>query len=93
MRRWVDDVTEVEEEQIAAAVYQLYDRTGLLVEPAAALPLAAARRSQPSGAGRICLILTGSNIDPRMRRELTTPAAQPRDPARNLPQVSASVVR
>ncbi len=40
----------------------------------------------------ICLIRTGSNIDPRMRRELTTPAAQPRDPGRNLPRVSASVV-
>ena len=92
MRRWVDDVTEVEEEQIAAAVYQLYDLTGLLVEPAAALPLAAIRRSQPSGAGRICLILTGSNIDPRIRRELTRPAAEPRDPGRNLSQVSASVV-
>lgn len=92
MRRWVDDVTEVEEEQIAAAVYQLYDLTGLLVEPAAALPLAAARRSQPSGTGRICLILTGSNIDPRMRRELTRPAAGARDPGRNLSQASASVV-
>jgi threonine dehydratase len=61
-------------------VYQLFDLTGLLVEPSAALPLAAARRSQLGGARRICLILTGSNIDPRMRQELTSLAACPRNP-------------
>ena len=85
MHRWVDDVTTVEEDQIAAAVYELYDLTGLVVEPAAALPLAAARRSPLGRAGRICLILTGSNLDPRMRQALITAAAGPQDPGRDLP--------
>jgi threonine dehydratase len=76
MRRWVDDVTTVDEEQIAAAVYQLFDLTGLLVEPAAAVPLAMARHSHFSDAGRICLILTGSNIDPRIREGLAFPATR-----------------
>ena len=92
MRRWVDDVTTVEEDQIAAAVYELYHLTGLVVEPAAALPLAAARRSPLGRAGRICLILTGSNLDPRMRQALITAAAGPQDPGRDLPEASASVM-
>ncbi len=74
MHQWVDDVATVDEEQIAAAVYQLFDLTGLMVEPAAALPLAMARHTNFGDVGRICLILTGSNIDPRTRQELIFPA-------------------
>lgn len=64
-RRLVDDFVLVSEEEIISAMVQLYDHAGLMVEPAAALSLAAILKSSLPVAGRQCLaIVCGGNIDP-----------------------------
>jgi threonine dehydratase len=67
--RFVDRIVTVSEQDIAIAMWLLWTRAKLLVEPSGAVGLAAllverARGTVPrSGAGVVCLI-TGSNADP-----------------------------
>jgi threonine dehydratase len=51
----------VREEEIRAALRELYDRQALVVEPSSAVPLAFVNR-QEELEGPVCVILTGQNI-------------------------------
>jgi len=64
IRRYVDDMVSVSEEAIVAAVRLVLERMKVLIEPSAAVPVAALleRKVHPTGA-RIGIILSGGNID------------------------------
>jgi threonine dehydratase len=64
IRRYVDDIVTVGESQIAAATLRYFDEAKLVVEPGAAVALAAAfenRRAVPRGA-RVAVLACGGNI-------------------------------
>jgi threonine dehydratase len=86
MRDCVDDVVLVSEQQIMAAVLAIRDTLGLLVEPSAAVGVAAATTSAFEGP-RLGTIVTGANLSPALLARLTgadAPAASslPDDVAR-----------
>jgi threonine dehydratase len=60
----LDGILTVDDAALAAAIRELHERRGILVEGAAAAPLAALR-SQPDQLprGRVVLILSGRNLD------------------------------
>jgi threonine dehydratase len=65
MRRYVDDVVLVSDEQIVDALGLIMERCKLFVEPAAAASLAALLHGKvnvPAGARVVC-VLSGGNID------------------------------
>jgi threonine dehydratase len=64
----VDEVVTVSEEDLSRALLVLLERTKLVVEPAGAAPLAAARAGKlPADPGSpACLVLSGGNIDPTL---------------------------
>ncbi|MFI9640157.1 threonine/serine dehydratase [Micromonospora sp. NPDC051925] len=68
VRELVDDMVEVTEEDIRAAWWDLMAATRLLLEPAAAVTLAALRTGQVTAAPgtRTILLLTGGNVSPTM---------------------------
>jgi threonine dehydratase len=63
---YVDDVVEVPEQAIAQAWWELLDTTKLLVEPSAAVGLAALRTGQVDTVpnARVALVLSGGNVAP-----------------------------
>jgi threonine dehydratase len=61
MRDCVDDIVLVSEDQILAAVFVIRDALGLLVEPSAAVGVAAAMTGSFAGT-RVGTILTGANL-------------------------------
>lgn len=64
IRRYVDDVVLVEEEEIAQAILLLLERSKIVVEGAGAVPLAALLQRRLSLAHRkVALLLSGGNID------------------------------
>jgi len=65
IRRLVDDIVTVTDEQLVAALALVWSRTKQLVEPSAALPVAAllAGAVEPGPRGRIGVILSGGNVD------------------------------
>ncbi|GAA3763686.1 threonine dehydratase [Spinactinospora alkalitolerans] len=65
----VDDMVLVEEEEIFAALRLLRDLMGLIVEPAAAVGIAALARHEIPGA-RVATILTGNNFAPDLVKSL-----------------------
>jgi threonine dehydratase len=64
IRRLVDDMASVSEEAIVAAVKLVLERLKVLIEPSAAVPVAALleKKIDPRGA-RVGIILSGGNID------------------------------
>ncbi|MFI1193855.1 pyridoxal-phosphate dependent enzyme [Micromonospora sp. NPDC020750] len=66
VRALVDDVVEVSEDEIRDTWWELLDATKLLVEPAAAVTLAALRTGLVSAAPgtRTVLVLSGGNVSP-----------------------------
>lgn len=64
IRRLVDDIVSVSEEAIVAAARLVLERLKVLIEPSAAVPVAALleRKVDASGA-RIGIILSGGNLD------------------------------
>ncbi|WP_229400254.1 threonine ammonia-lyase [Micromonospora okii] len=66
VRELVDDVVEVSEEAIGASWWELLDATKLLVEPAAAVGLAALRAGlvEVTPGARTVLVLSGGNTSP-----------------------------
>lgn len=64
IRRHVDNVVTVSEEQIVQAMRTMWERMKIVVEPSAALPLAAilAGKLDVSGA-RVGIIVSGGNVD------------------------------
>jgi threonine dehydratase len=65
IERWVDDLVTVGEEEIASAVLLLLEREKTVVEPAAAVGLAAVLAGKAGAvAGKnVVLVLSGGNID------------------------------
>ncbi|MEU6034647.1 pyridoxal-phosphate dependent enzyme [Actinomadura sp. NPDC047616] len=70
MLNCVDAVVLVDEEHIRRAVRVVRDTLGLLVEPAGAAGIAAALQHGISGDG-LATIITGANLAPDLRAELT----------------------
>ncbi|WP_243665281.1 pyridoxal-phosphate dependent enzyme, partial [Rhodothermus marinus] len=70
VRQYVDDMMTVSETAILQAMYVLWERLKLVVEPTGALPLAALLENRVAVAGRrVGLILSGGNVD--LRRAAT----------------------
>lgn len=59
----VDDVITVSEESIAAALLLVLERARLVIEPAAAVGLAAVLEGQIAGDGTVVAVLSGGNVD------------------------------
>jgi threonine dehydratase len=67
----LDDFVLVDEDELGRAVLLMIEGTRNLVEPAGAIPLAAALRLREGLAGqKVVLILSGGNISPDQLREL-----------------------
>jgi threo-3-hydroxy-L-aspartate ammonia-lyase len=62
MRRLVDEIVTVTDEDLREALALCWSRTKQLVEPSAALPLAALRTGA-AGGRRVGVILSGGNVD------------------------------
>jgi threo-3-hydroxy-L-aspartate ammonia-lyase len=62
MRRLVDEIVTVSEAELVAALALAWSRTKQLIEPSAALPLAALAVGRVGG-GRVGVILSGGNLD------------------------------
>jgi threonine dehydratase/serine racemase len=62
IRRHVSDIVTVSEEAVATAMRYFVERTKLLIEPSAAVPLAAVLEGKVRG-DRIGVILSGGNVD------------------------------
>ena len=84
IQRLVDDIVTVEEDEIAAAVRLLAERSRLVVEPSGALAVAAATfRAGEAGLfalhGPVVALVSGGNVDPdRFRAYLEAPIPDPR---------------
>jgi threonine dehydratase len=59
----LDDLIDVTDDQIAAAIVLLLERTKLLVEGAGAVGVAAILAGKVGGEGPVCALLSGGNID------------------------------
>jgi threonine dehydratase len=64
VRRVVDDVVTVSEDDMAQALLVLLERAKLVVEPAGAVGVAAILSGQVVASGTTVVILSGGNIDP-----------------------------
>jgi threonine dehydratase len=64
LRRSLDDLVEVNDEQISEAITLLLERSKLLVEGAGAVGVAALLAGKAGGNGPVCAVLSGGNIDP-----------------------------
>jgi threonine dehydratase len=66
VKRWVDDMVVVTEEEIAEAMVWLLERSKLVVEGGGAVGVAAvmAGRVSPAPAGATVIVLSGGNVDP-----------------------------
>lgn len=62
-RDLVDDVVEVDEEAIGAAMLDLLARDQVVAEAAGAAALAAARTMRAGGGGPVVAVVTGANVD------------------------------
>jgi len=65
VRDLVEAIVTVDDEAIVAAMRLVWERTKLLVEPSAAVPLAAALSgaAELAGAARVGIVLSGGNVD------------------------------
>jgi threonine dehydratase len=62
----LDDMVHVEDEDISEAITLLLERAKLVVEGAGAASVAALLRGRAGGAGDVCALLSGGNIDPTL---------------------------
>ncbi len=64
IRRYVDDIVRVDEEAIVSAMRTIWERMKIVIEPSAAVPVAALLERAVAGEGRrIGVILSGGNVD------------------------------
>ncbi len=85
VRQYVDDMVTVSETAILQAMYVLWERLKLVVEPTGALPLAALLENRVAVKDqRVGLILSGGNVD--LRRAATLFAT-----LQQLPELPASI--
>ena len=66
VRKYVDDIVLVTEEEIRKAIKLLYEKVGILVEGSAAVTVAALLKYKDMIRGKTCLILSGGNVDPSL---------------------------
>jgi threonine dehydratase len=66
VRRFVDILTTVEDDEIAAAVRWLFREAKLVAEPSGAATVAAALRAAPDFAAPVVAIVSGGNLDPSL---------------------------
>lgn len=64
VNKYVDEIVTVTDDEIAAAIVTLLERTKLVVEPAGAAGVAAILAGKIKSAGPVATILSGGNIDP-----------------------------
>lgn len=64
VRDYVDEIVTVSDDEIAAAIVMLLERTKLVVEPAGAAGVAALLSKKFTPSGPTATILSGGNIDP-----------------------------
>jgi threonine dehydratase len=74
IRELVDDVVLVTEAEMLQAIRLLYERMGLVAEPAGAAATAAFLKQAPSS-GPVALLVTGANISDSVRLRAGLPAA------------------
>jgi threonine dehydratase len=74
IRELLDDVLLVTEEEMIQAIKLLYDRAGVVAEPAGAAATAAFLKQPPSSAP-VALLVTGGNISDSVRQQAGLPAA------------------
>jgi len=70
VRKYVDDVVTVDEEEISQAMLLLVERAKAVVEPSGAAPLAAILAGRVPGTGPAVALLSGGNIDPLLLTKL-----------------------
>ncbi len=63
LKKWVDDVVTVSEDEIAEAIVMLLERAKAVVEGSGAVSLAAAKKSKLNLGKKSIVVLTGGNID------------------------------
>jgi threonine dehydratase len=65
IRRWVDEVVVVEEDEIAEAIVFMLERSKLVVEGAGAVGVAAllGGQARPADGGTTAVVLSGGNVD------------------------------
>lgn len=64
IRQKVDEIVTVSEEAIVSAMRLIWERMKIIIEPSAAVPVAAFMENKIDGAGkRIGIILSGGNVD------------------------------
>jgi threonine dehydratase len=69
LRRVLDDVITVSENEIRAAVRELAFQAHLVAEPSGAVALAAYRKGV-TPAGRTVVVLSGGNVEPSMLQQI-----------------------
>lgn len=73
LRRFMDEIVTVSEEQMADAIRQLAARARLVVEPSGAAGMAAhlsGAAPQPEGDDHRVIVISGGNVDPAMFAEI-----------------------
>ncbi len=74
VRRYVDDMVTVSEEEIISTMYYLWTRLKIVVEPSGAVSLAPLfHRKLPIAGKRVGVILSGGNVDVREAGRLFAP--------------------
>ncbi|WP_232719186.1 threonine ammonia-lyase [Gordonia metallireducens] len=68
---YVDEVVTVSEEELSTALLLMLERAKMVVEPAGAAGVAAAGGTLDLS-GKVCVVLSGGNIDPLLLRHVTT---------------------
>lgn len=65
IRKWVDDIIEVDEDSVADAMMLLMERAKLYVEGAGAVGVSAllTAKVMPAKTGTTCIVLSGGNVD------------------------------
>ncbi|GAA11534.1 threonine dehydratase [Gordonia alkanivorans NBRC 16433] len=69
---YVDEVVTVSEEELSTALLLMLERAKMVVEPAGAAGVAAAVGGTLDLSGKVCVVLSGGNIDPLLLRHVTT---------------------
>jgi threonine dehydratase len=75
LRRYMDEIVTVSEEEMAEAMRQLAARARLVVEPSGAAAMAAhlsGAAPQPEGDDRRVIVISGGNVDPAAFAEILT---------------------
>jgi threonine dehydratase len=73
IRKWIDGIVVVGEDDVAEAMVFLLERTKLVVEGAGAVGVAALRtgRAAPASSGTTVVVLSGGNVDGGMLAQVT----------------------